>query len=135
MLHSWSCYVLWVPKGHLVSEDLKASYEKHPQGVTTRTSSIISPPFSCNCLLWLLRRVQMIGLDIRSLGNYYVIIGFHEAGSNSLTNIYLCYRSYWGFNIEIGVIFRPVNDYNEIASHFIECIYVHVYNSRLQVLA
>ncbi|PQQ01703.1 replication protein A 32 kDa subunit B-like isoform X1 [Prunus yedoensis var. nudiflora] len=27
---------------------------------------------------------------------------------------------------------RPVNDYNEIASHFIECIYVHVYNSRLQ---
>lgn len=29
--------------------------------------------------------------------------------------------------------FRPVDDYNEIASHFIECIYVHIYNSRLRV--
>lgn len=27
---------------------------------------------------------------------------------------------------------RPVTDFNEIASHFIECIYVHLYNSRLQ---
>ncbi|XP_048134359.1 replication protein A 32 kDa subunit B isoform X2 [Rhodamnia argentea] len=27
---------------------------------------------------------------------------------------------------------RPVTDYNEIASHFIECVYVHVYNTRLQ---
>ncbi|XP_015875792.2 replication protein A 32 kDa subunit A isoform X1 [Ziziphus jujuba] len=27
---------------------------------------------------------------------------------------------------------RPVDDYNEIASHFIECIYVHFYNSRLR---
>ncbi|KAB2600145.1 AP2-like ethylene-responsive transcription factor AIL5 [Pyrus ussuriensis x Pyrus communis] len=27
---------------------------------------------------------------------------------------------------------RPVSDYNEIASHFIECIYVHLYNSRLR---
>ncbi|KAL6191655.1 hypothetical protein ACLB2K_038045 [Fragaria x ananassa] len=26
---------------------------------------------------------------------------------------------------------RPVDDYNEIASHFIECIYVHLYNSKL----
>ncbi|XP_015876480.2 replication protein A 32 kDa subunit A isoform X2 [Ziziphus jujuba] len=26
----------------------------------------------------------------------------------------------------------PVDDYNEIASHFIECIYVHFYNSRLR---
>lgn len=30
--------------------------------------------------------------------------------------------------------FRPVEDYNEIASHFIECIYVHVYNNRSRVL-
>lgn len=28
--------------------------------------------------------------------------------------------------------FRPVIDFNEIASHFIDCIYVHLYNSRLR---
>ncbi|XP_061361724.1 replication protein A 32 kDa subunit B [Gastrolobium bilobum] len=28
--------------------------------------------------------------------------------------------------------FRPVTDFNEIASHFIDCIYVHLYNSRLR---
>ncbi|KAL1335382.1 hypothetical protein HN51_064289 [Arachis hypogaea] len=28
--------------------------------------------------------------------------------------------------------FRPVTDFNEIASHFIECIYVHLYNSKLK---
>lgn len=27
---------------------------------------------------------------------------------------------------------RPVTDFNEIASHFLECIYVHLYNSKLQ---
>ncbi|MED6186711.1 hypothetical protein PIB30_069377 [Stylosanthes scabra] len=26
--------------------------------------------------------------------------------------------------------FRPVTDFNEIANHFIECIYVHLYNSK-----
>ncbi|KAK7388521.1 hypothetical protein VNO78_23339 [Psophocarpus tetragonolobus] len=30
--------------------------------------------------------------------------------------------------------FRPVTDFNEIASHFIDCIYVHLYNSRLRHL-
>ncbi|KAK7329782.1 hypothetical protein VNO77_23961 [Canavalia gladiata] len=29
--------------------------------------------------------------------------------------------------------FRPVTDFNEIASHFIDCIYVHLYNSRLRI--
>ncbi|XP_027368762.1 replication protein A 32 kDa subunit B [Abrus precatorius] len=28
--------------------------------------------------------------------------------------------------------FRPVTDFNEIAHHFIDCIYVHLYNSRLR---
>ncbi|RDX90386.1 Replication protein A 32 kDa subunit B, partial [Mucuna pruriens] len=28
--------------------------------------------------------------------------------------------------------FRPVTDFNEIASHFIDCIYVHLYNCRLR---
>ncbi|CAN0912326.1 Replication protein A 32 kDa subunit B [Linum grandiflorum] len=27
---------------------------------------------------------------------------------------------------------RPVTDYNEITSHFIECIYVHFYNTKIQ---
>ncbi|KAK7265254.1 hypothetical protein RJT34_32872 [Clitoria ternatea] len=27
---------------------------------------------------------------------------------------------------------RPVTDFNEIASHFIDCIYVHLYNTRLR---
>ncbi|OWM87013.1 hypothetical protein CDL15_Pgr016050 [Punica granatum] len=27
---------------------------------------------------------------------------------------------------------RPVTDFNEITTHFIECIYVHVYNTKLQ---
>ncbi|KAL2338645.1 hypothetical protein Fmac_013091 [Flemingia macrophylla] len=31
--------------------------------------------------------------------------------------------------------FRPVTDFNEIANHFIECIYVHLYNSRMRVSA
>ncbi|XP_034699086.1 replication protein A 32 kDa subunit A-like isoform X1 [Vitis riparia] len=30
---------------------------------------------------------------------------------------------------------RPVTDFNEIASHFIECIYVHVYNTKSRVQA
>jgi replication factor A2 len=29
---------------------------------------------------------------------------------------------------------RPLTDYNEIASHFIDCIYVHLYNTRLRKL-
>ncbi|KAA8522761.1 hypothetical protein F0562_009077 [Nyssa sinensis] len=29
---------------------------------------------------------------------------------------------------------RPVTDYNEIACHFVECIYVHFYNTRLRKL-
>ncbi|XP_030955136.1 replication protein A 32 kDa subunit B-like [Quercus lobata] len=29
---------------------------------------------------------------------------------------------------------RPITDFNEIASHFIDCIYVHLYNSRLRKL-
>uniref|UniRef100_A0A2P2J8M9 Replication family protein n=1 Tax=Rhizophora mucronata TaxID=61149 RepID=A0A2P2J8M9_RHIMU len=29
---------------------------------------------------------------------------------------------------------RPVTDFNEITSHFVECIYVHFYNNRLRVL-
>ncbi|KAG6705741.1 hypothetical protein I3842_07G195200 [Carya illinoinensis] len=29
---------------------------------------------------------------------------------------------------------RPVSDFNEIASHFIDCIYVHIYNTRLRKL-
>ncbi|KAL2586683.1 hypothetical protein AAZV13_13G069600 [Glycine max] len=28
--------------------------------------------------------------------------------------------------------FRPVTDFNEIASHFTDCIYVHLYNSKLR---
>ncbi|KAI9085144.1 hypothetical protein K1719_032855 [Acacia pycnantha] len=28
--------------------------------------------------------------------------------------------------------FRPLNDFNEIASHFIDCIYVHLYNTRIR---
>lgn len=31
--------------------------------------------------------------------------------------------------------FRPVDDYNEIASHFAEVIYVHSYNSKLRVFS
>ncbi|XP_054781606.1 replication protein A 32 kDa subunit B isoform X2 [Prosopis cineraria] len=27
---------------------------------------------------------------------------------------------------------RPLNDFNEIASHFIDCIYVHLYNTRIR---
>lgn len=30
---------------------------------------------------------------------------------------------------------RPVTDFNEIASHFIECIYVHIYNTKSRVQA
>jgi len=29
---------------------------------------------------------------------------------------------------------RPITDFNEIASHFIDCIYVHLYNTRLRKL-
>lgn len=33
----------------------------------------------------------------------------------------------------LAVVFRPVTDFNEIASHFIECIYVHIYNTKSRV--
>ncbi|XP_019464153.1 PREDICTED: replication protein A 32 kDa subunit B-like isoform X1 [Lupinus angustifolius] len=31
--------------------------------------------------------------------------------------------------------FRPVTDFNEIASHFIDCVYVHLYNSKIRLQA
>ncbi|KAG6587750.1 Replication protein A 32 kDa subunit B, partial [Cucurbita argyrosperma subsp. sororia] len=40
-------------------------------------------------------------------------------------------KSFQGRTLNVFSI-RPVTDYNEITSHFIECIYVHFYNTRLR---
>lgn len=42
---------------------------------------------------------------------------------------YPCTRSL----IKYAVTIRPITDYNEIANHFADCIYVHCYNTRLRV--
>lgn len=38
------------------------------------------------------------------------------------------------FKLSVGVSCRPVTDYNEIANHFVESIYVHFYNTKSRVL-
>ena len=35
--------------------------------------------------------------------------------------------------LNIGVSSRPLTDFNEITNHFTECIYVHLYNTKLRV--
>ncbi|KAF3452782.1 hypothetical protein FNV43_RR03215 [Rhamnella rubrinervis] len=66
---------------------------------------------------------------------------FHEAIDTNemegiLDGMYVCVhgrlKSFQGKRTLNVFSIRPVEDYNEIASHFIECIYVHFYNSRLR---
>ncbi|XP_024019745.1 replication protein A 32 kDa subunit B [Morus notabilis] len=68
---------------------------------------------------------------------------FHEAvDANEMEGIldgmYVCahgrLKSFQGKRSLNVFSIRPVEDYNEIASHFIECIYVHVYNNRSRKL-
>ncbi|GMN52055.1 hypothetical protein TIFTF001_021210 [Ficus carica] len=68
---------------------------------------------------------------------------FHEAvDANEMDGIleemYVCVhgrlKSFQGKRSLNVFSVRPVEDYNEIASHFIECIYVHFYNSRSRKL-
>lgn len=51
-----------------------------------------------------------------------------------ILQISLCYSRLQFFNFEFGFVLRPVIDFNEITSHFIECVYVQMYNTRLWVL-
>ncbi|MBA0878189.1 hypothetical protein Goshw_008083 [Gossypium schwendimanii] len=55
---------------------------------------------------------------------------FHFAIVMFLSNFGCCGYFY---SLKFGVAFRPVIDFNEIANHFIECMYVHLYNTNLRV--
>ncbi|PON75924.1 Replication factor A protein [Parasponia andersonii] len=66
---------------------------------------------------------------------------FHEAiDTNEMDKIhdgmYVCVhgrlKSFQGKRTLNVFSIRPVEDYNEIASHFIECVYVHFYNKKCQ---
>ncbi|KAL5549169.1 hypothetical protein UlMin_004400 [Ulmus minor] len=66
---------------------------------------------------------------------------FHEAVDTNemegiLDGMYVCVhgrlKSFQGKRTLNVFSIRPVEDYNEIASHFIECIYVHFYNTRVR---
>lgn len=65
-----------------------------------------------------------------------VILESLEAGEEYLPHIscITCLSLFVGKLNFSTVMFRPVTDYNEIANHFLECIYAHSCNARLQVL-
>ncbi|XP_050379303.1 replication protein A 32 kDa subunit B isoform X2 [Argentina anserina] len=54
---------------------------------------------------------------------------------NRLNGMYVrvhgCLKTFQGKKTIQAFCVRPVDDYDEIASHFIECMYVHLYNTKL----
>ncbi|XP_031265812.1 replication protein A 32 kDa subunit B [Pistacia vera] len=70
------------------------------------------------CSRWAHERLEFNEVNQISQGMYVRVYGHLRSFQNKRTlNAYSM---------------RPVSDYNEITSHFIECIYVHIYNTNLR---
>ncbi|KAK8501252.1 hypothetical protein V6N13_026954 [Hibiscus sabdariffa] len=70
------------------------------------------------CTKWVHEHVDSVEVDAISVGMYVRVYGQLKSMQSR--------RTVHTFSI------RPVTDYNEIANHFIECIYVHLYNTKLR---
>ncbi|KAK8550113.1 hypothetical protein V6N13_118643 [Hibiscus sabdariffa] len=70
------------------------------------------------CTKWVHEHVDSVEVDAISVGMYVRVYGQLKSLQSR--------RTVHTFSI------RPVTDYNEIANHFIECIYVHLYNTKLR---
>ncbi|MBA0758476.1 hypothetical protein Gotri_021468 [Gossypium trilobum] len=66
--------------------------------------------------------ISIDGVDVNNI----VLVGMVSKIDNAVSDC--TFRS-----LNFGVAFRPVTDFNEIANHFIEGIYVHLYNTNLRV--
>ncbi|PPD88027.1 hypothetical protein GOBAR_DD15019 [Gossypium barbadense] len=63
--------------------------------------------------------VDSVEVDVLSVGMYVRVYGQFKSIQSR--------RSIHTFSI------RPITDFNEIAHHFLECIYVHLYNTKLRL--
>ncbi|KAE8665310.1 Replication protein A, subunit RPA32, putative isoform 4 [Hibiscus syriacus] len=70
------------------------------------------------CTKWVHEHLDSVEVDAISVGMYVRVYG-------QLKSIH-SRRTVHTFSI------RPVTDYNEITNHFIECIYVHFYNTKMR---
>ncbi|XWS70948.1 hypothetical protein CRYUN_Cryun03dG0094500 [Craigia yunnanensis] len=70
------------------------------------------------CTKWIHEHVDSAEVDAISVGMYVRVYGQLKSIQSR--------RTVQTFSI------RPVTDFNEIAYHFIECIYVHLYNTKLR---
>ncbi|XP_039040727.1 replication protein A 32 kDa subunit B-like [Hibiscus syriacus] len=69
------------------------------------------------CTKWIHERVDSAEVDVISVGMYVRVCGQLKCIQSRTLHI---------FSI------RPVTDFNEITNHFIECIYVHLFNTKLR---
>ncbi|KAL4377436.1 hypothetical protein GQ457_02G010200 [Hibiscus cannabinus] len=70
------------------------------------------------CTKWIHEHVDSAEVDAISVGMYVRVCGQFKCIQSG--------RTLHAFSI------RPVTDFNEIVNHFIECIYVHLYNTKLR---
>ncbi|KAG4139755.1 hypothetical protein ERO13_D07G213300v2 [Gossypium hirsutum] len=102
------------------------------QTVPDRPSSSYKSDARCSMPLTVkqlkdLSRVGESGISIDGVDvNNIVLVGMVSKIDNAVSDC--TFRS-----LSFGVAFRPVTDFNEIAKHFIEGIYVHLYNTNLRV--
>ncbi|KAG4197139.1 hypothetical protein ERO13_A05G004300v2 [Gossypium hirsutum] len=70
------------------------------------------------CTKWIHEHADSVEVDVISVGMYVRVYGQFKSIQSR--------RSIHTFSI------RPITDFNEIAHHFLECIYVHLYNTKLR---
>ncbi|KAB2022786.1 hypothetical protein ES319_D07G235900v1 [Gossypium barbadense] len=114
------------------------------QTVPDRPSSSYKSDARCSMPLTVkqlkdLSRVGESGISIDGVDvNNIVLVGMVSKIDNAVSDctfrvdIYMLCRIHEQ-SLSFGVAFRPVTDFNEIAKHFIEGIYVHLYNTNLRV--
>ncbi|TYG62709.1 hypothetical protein ES288_D07G253700v1 [Gossypium darwinii] len=104
------------------------------QTVPDRPSSSYKSDARCSMPLTVkqlkdLSRVGESGISIDGVDvNNIVLVGMVSKIDNAVSDCTFRVDIYMFF----GVAFRPVTDFNEIAKHFIEGIYVHLYNTNLR---
>ncbi|KAL6559138.1 hypothetical protein OROHE_006507 [Orobanche hederae] len=87
----------------------------------TDVSFVLDDGTGCiNCQRWVHEAVDMKEMDLLLNGMYVKVHG-HLKGFQGKKQLMV-------YSV------RPLTDYNEIANHFADCIYVHCYNTRIRKL-